>query len=76
MCRPGTRVERRAAVCADIKRAQAIAKKGGRPEAALSLGRKRPRRAYANVSPHRKNIMLRAQQLQARFFCAESSVKH
>jgi hypothetical protein len=43
----------------DIKRAQAIAKKGGRPEAALNLGRKRPRRAYAGVSLHRKNIMLR-----------------
>jgi hypothetical protein len=59
MCRPRTRVERRAAVCADIKRAQAIAKKGGRPEAALSLGRKRPRRAYANLIPHRNNVMLR-----------------
>jgi hypothetical protein len=30
-----------------------IAKKGGRPEAALSIGRKRPRRAYTGVNPHR-----------------------
>jgi hypothetical protein len=37
----------------------AIAQKGGRPEAALSLGRKRPRRAYASRSPHRNNLMLR-----------------
>ena len=36
----------------------AIAKKGGRLEEALSPGRKRPRRAYANVSPHRSNVML------------------
>jgi hypothetical protein len=34
-------------------------KKGGRPEAALSLGRKRPRRAYTGVNPHRSKIMLR-----------------
>ena len=33
--------------------------KGGRPEAALSLGRKRPRRAYTGVNPHRNNVMLR-----------------
>jgi hypothetical protein len=33
--------------------------KGGRPEAALSLGRKRPRRAYTGVNPHRSNVMLR-----------------
>jgi hypothetical protein len=37
----------------------AIAQKGGRPEAALSLGRKRPRRAYASLSPHRNKLMLR-----------------
>jgi hypothetical protein len=37
----------------------AIAQKGGRPQAALSLGRKRPRRAYASLSPHRNNLMLR-----------------
>jgi len=34
-------------------------KKGGRPEAALGLGRKRPRRAYTGVNPHRSKIMLR-----------------
>jgi hypothetical protein len=33
--------------------------KGGRPGAALSLGRKRPRRAYTGVNPHRNNLMLR-----------------
>ena len=33
--------------------------KGGRPEAALSLGRKRPRRAYTGVNPHRNKVMLR-----------------
>jgi hypothetical protein len=33
--------------------------KGGRPEAALSLGRKRPRRAYTGVNPHRSNLILR-----------------
>ena len=33
--------------------------KGGRPGAALSLGRKRPRRAYTGVNPHRSNVMLR-----------------
>ena len=33
--------------------------KGGRPEAALSLGRKRPRRAYTGVNPHCNKIMLR-----------------
>jgi hypothetical protein len=36
-----------------------MAKKGSRPEAALGLGRKRPRRAYTGVNPHRNKILLR-----------------
>jgi hypothetical protein len=34
-------------------------KKGGRPKAALNLGRKRPRRAYAGVNPHRRKVVVR-----------------
>jgi hypothetical protein len=36
-----------------------LAKKGGRLKAALSLGRKRPRRAYAGVNPHHRKVMVR-----------------
>jgi hypothetical protein len=41
--------------------------KGGRPEAALSLGRKRPRRAYTGVNPHRNNLMLRCSNCKRAF---------
>jgi hypothetical protein len=48
-------------VCTDIGRTRTVIAEKRRPplEAALSLGRKRPRRAYASLSPHRNIVMLR-----------------
>jgi hypothetical protein len=42
-------------------------KKGGRPKAAWSLGRKRPRRAYAGVNPHHRKVMVRCSNCKGGF---------